>query len=291
MGRSHGQLPRVTWDGEVEAGARFKFGANWADFLKYLSAERIEAAEASLKAMLALDRLDGKAFLDIGSGSGLFSLAARRLGARVTSFDYDAHSVACTRELKLRFFADDPEWEILQGSILDEAFVTALGTFDVVYSWGVLHHTGDLWRAVEAASRKVAPLGLFAFALYEKTPLCGAWRLEKQAYVRAGPGAQAVIRSVYKHAHRAARLASGRGAQDEILTRGMSVDHDVHDWLGGYPYESTTSSEVRNHMVALGFEPMLERPAKVHLAGLFGTGCSEYVYRRSSVKADSPTPS
>src|SRR5579862_3362056 len=123
---------------------RFAFGANWAEFLRLLSEERIARAEASLRDMLDVEHQRGKSFLDIGSGSGLFSLAARRLGARVRSFDYDAQSVACTAELRRRYFPDDPSWTVERGSALDEAYLRALGKHDVVYSWGVLHHTGDM---------------------------------------------------------------------------------------------------------------------------------------------------
>ena len=93
--------------GEVARGERFEFGKNWGRFLAVLNDERISEAEASLKSMLKVEGLTGKSFLDIGSGSGLFSLAARRLGARVHSFDYDPQSVACTAELKRRYFEGD----------------------------------------------------------------------------------------------------------------------------------------------------------------------------------------
>lgn len=126
----------TNWDGEIGSGERFEFGANWAAFLKQLTPEDIETAEESLKSMLDVGRLDGKSFLDIGSGSGIFSLAAKRLGARVRSFDYDPQSVACTAELKRRYFPDDRQWTVGQGSILDRKFVGRLGHFDVVYSWG-----------------------------------------------------------------------------------------------------------------------------------------------------------
>src|SRR5205823_4976755 len=124
---------------------RFRFGRNWARFLTVLDDERIAQAERSLIEMLGLTRLDGLSFVDAGSGSGLFSLAAKRLGAaRVHSFDYDPESVLCTQELKRRFFPGDVNWTIEQGSVLDPVYLQSLGAFDVVYSWGVLHHTGDM---------------------------------------------------------------------------------------------------------------------------------------------------
>src|SRR5215831_10451727 len=89
---------------------RFAFGKNWSRFLELLNDERIAEAERSLKDYFGVEHLRGKGFLDVGSGSGLFSLAARRLGARVRSFDYDGDSVACTAELRRRYFPDDPLW-------------------------------------------------------------------------------------------------------------------------------------------------------------------------------------
>ena len=126
--------------GEVARGQRFEFGKNWSRFLALLDDQRILDAEGSLKRMLELETLEGKSFLDAGSGSGLFSLAARRLGARVHSFDYDPHSVACTAELKRRYFPNDSSWKVEERSVLDQGYLGSLGTFDVVYSSGVLHH-------------------------------------------------------------------------------------------------------------------------------------------------------
>src|SRR5207302_10440486 len=135
--------------GEVTRGERFEFGKNWGRFLEVLDDERIGEAEESLKKMLEVEGLAGKSFLDIGSGSGLFSLAARRLGARVHSFDYDPQSVACAAELRRRYFPNDEDWVVEPGSALDEAYLNRLGTFDIVYSWGVLHHTGAMWQALK----------------------------------------------------------------------------------------------------------------------------------------------
>ncbi len=139
----------MTHSSKIQKGTRFAFGKNWAAFLSVLSEERIREAEKSLKTMLDISTLEGNSFLDVGSGSGLFSLAARRLGARVHSFDYDPQSVACTAELKGKYFPNDAEWTIEQGNVLDVAYLEGLGRFDVVYSWGVLHHTGDMWQAME----------------------------------------------------------------------------------------------------------------------------------------------
>src|SRR4030095_7798685 len=88
---------------EVDRGERFEFGKNWTNFLRVLDEDRIARALASRRALRGVTDLGGASFLDVGSGSGLFSLAAHRLGARVRSFDYDAASVACTTELRRRY--------------------------------------------------------------------------------------------------------------------------------------------------------------------------------------------
>jgi 2-polyprenyl-3-methyl-5-hydroxy-6-metoxy-1,4-benzoquinol methylase len=141
---------------EIADGQRFAFGRNWSRFLELLDERRIAEAEASLCAMLGVTDLHDRRFLDIGCGSGLFSLAARRLGAEVRSFDFDRQSVACAAELRRRYLPDDAGWRIEPGSVLDPEFMGALGTYDVVYSWGVLHHTGAMWIALERALARVA---------------------------------------------------------------------------------------------------------------------------------------
>src|SRR5689334_10674413 len=152
--------------GHEDAAKRFEFGKNWRQYLSVLDEERVYEAERSIRDLLGVSDLEGRSFLDIGSGSGLFSLAAHRLGAQVHSFDYDADSVSCTAELRRRYGGSDREWIVERGSILDIDYARSLGRFDFVYAWGVLHHTGAMWTALANAGALVAPGGMLAIAIY-----------------------------------------------------------------------------------------------------------------------------
>lgn len=262
----------------------FSFGENWLAFAADLTPERIVAAERDLIRLMPSADLSGRRFLDIGSGSGLSSLVARQLGAAVYSFDVDEQSVACTRALRNRFRPDDPEWTITSGSILEPGHIENLGQFDVVYSWGVLHHTGSMEQAIKNAARLVAPGGILALALYRKTRLCRAWALEKRWYSQASPRAQRIAARVYVTLFAAALRLRGQRLEDRARTyhenrRGMDFYRDVHDWLGGYPYESIAPSELDALLRPLGLilSKSSTRPMSL---GLFGSGCDEFVYNR-----------
>jgi SAM-dependent methyltransferase len=262
---------------------RFAFGNNWASFLAELDEPRILEAERSLQWLLGRDRLDGLRFLDIGSGSGLSSLAARRLGAVVCSFDYDRQSVECTTSLRDRFFPGDANWLIEQASILDDQYLMQLGRFEVVYSWGILHHTGAMLKAMKNASQLAAPGGIFVFALYRRTRLCWFWALEKRWYCRASPRAQDIARWFYVLLMRLVFALVGRDFRAYVSNyrsnRGMDCFHDVHDWLGGYPYESISPIQVGQELANLGFTHVRSK-VKPYSIGLLGSGCDEYVYAR-----------
>jgi 2-polyprenyl-3-methyl-5-hydroxy-6-metoxy-1,4-benzoquinol methylase len=272
---------------EIAEGTRFEFGKNWARFLGHLDDNRIARAEESLRTMLETSNLEGKSFLDIGSGSGLFSLAARRLGARVRSFDYDPDSVACTRELRRRYFHNDQEWTIEEGSALDEGYVKSLGAFDVVYSWGVLHHTGDMWRALENTALPVAPGGKLFVAIYnDQGSRSIRWRSIKKTYnnlpallkvpfavvVSAPEEAKAILRSVVT-LNPSDYLRSWT-QYDPV--RGMNRWRDIIDWVGGYPYEFAKPEEIFDFYRARGFQL-----AKMKCGGV-GLGCNEFVFKRAS---------
>lgn len=265
----------------LDVSSHFRFGENWADYSELVDNRRIAAARESVENLVG--SLEGKTFLDIGSGSGLFSVAALRLGAsEVVAVDIDPDSVATTR--KLLSAEGRTNWRAEQVSVFDlPARIT--DKFDVVYSWGVLHHTGSMWRALDCAASMVKPGGVFAFALYEKTALCGAWTVEKRAYRHLPRFAQRMVHGAYLAAWGAGMLVTGHNPwryAREGQERGMNVAHDVHDWLGGYPYESTTLVEIDAFMTERGFEKRKVVPWPVKLGGVFGSGCSEYVYRKKA---------
>jgi 2-polyprenyl-6-hydroxyphenyl methylase/3-demethylubiquinone-9 3-methyltransferase len=261
---------------------RFAFGRNWREFLVSLDEGRIRRAEETLEGMLGTP-LKGKSFLDVGSGSGLFSLAARRLGATVRSFDYDVDSVACTESLRQRFFPDDPSWRVEQGSALDQTYLATLGTFDVVYSWGVLHHTGSMMEAFANVAPLVGPGGLLFIAIYnDQGSKSRAWKRIKRLYNKL-PGPTKLFLSVpyfltwwgVKSTGDLIRLQPFRSYRNYKEERGMSPWYDAVDWVGGYPFEVAKPEVVFEFFQARSFvlEKLLTRGAKL--------GCNEYVFRRS----------
>jgi 2-polyprenyl-6-hydroxyphenyl methylase/3-demethylubiquinone-9 3-methyltransferase len=280
------QRPGATeWEREFRLRKRFAFGENWTAFLHLVNPERVRRAEESLKEMLGVDRLDGKRFLDAGSGSGLFSLAARRLGATVLSFDYDPNSVDCALKLRESFCADDPQWRVEQGSVLDLHFLDGLGEFDVVYSWGVLHHTGSMWQALDNIIRLVGPRGQLFIAIYnDQGWASAAWRGAKRLYVGLPVPLRWVVLlpallrlwgpTIAKDTLRGNPVRSWKSYSLDPGSRGMHPWRDAIDWVGGYPFEVATPQQVIDFCSSHGLD--IDR---ANFCGR-GRGCNEYVFRR-----------
>ena len=273
----------MVFDDEVAQGSRFEFGKNWTAFLKVLDEERIITAEKSLLEMLGIETLEGKSFLDIGSGSALFSLAARRMGATVYSLDYDPQSVACAQELKRRYFTDDENWTIEQGSVLDCKYIESIGQFDIVYSWGVLHHTGSMWQALKNAGTRVKlDGGILFIAIYnDQASVSKRWTKIKKYYCSGNKFTKTFMLLIYilysiqrsfigdiiKYNNPIARY------KEYKKSRGMSRFHDWKDWLGGYPFEVAKPEEIFNFYRDKGFS--LDK-IKTCCGGI---GCNEYVFK------------
>lgn len=261
---------------ETSSGARFEFGENWARFLVHLTTQRIDEAQASLRRLLGTRPLEGLRFLDAGSGSGLFSLAANQMGATVVSFDYDPRSVACTNELKLRHGTGKEAWRVEEGSVLDAAYLATLGKFDVVYSWGVLHHTGNMALALRNVAACVAPTGRLVIAIYNDQ----GWVSKYWHFIKRRYNSSSWLRPVVIALHApylvgvrfVVRALTGRLA----LERGMSLWHDCIDWLGGYPFEVAKPEEMVTLFRDLGF--VLE-----NMSTCGGRhGCNEFVFRKTT---------
>jgi 2-polyprenyl-6-hydroxyphenyl methylase/3-demethylubiquinone-9 3-methyltransferase len=273
----------------------FAFGRNWQRFLRLLDDDRIAASEAYLRRMLEVDRLEGVRFLDIGSGSGLSSLAAWRLGARVHSFDYDPASVACTAELRRRYCRDGVGWTVEHGSALDVAYLRSLGTHDVVHAWGVLHHTGAMWQALENALIPLAPGGRLVVAIYnDEGRRSRAWAAVKRLYnalppalrvpyaalVIGGVEGRAAVRALLTLRARAyVRTWIGYGAN-----RGMSPLYDWIDWIGGYPFEVARPEGIFDFYRGRGL-------TLLQLRTTAGLGCNEFVFAAPGRAIETAAPS
>jgi len=254
---------------------RFTFGENWAQFLAVVDEKKVAAAEASL--VEKFGDLGGLTFLDIGSGSGLFSLAARNLGAEVVSFDFDHQSVACARELQHRFRPSDTSWRIEQGSALDSEYLDKLGKFDVVYSWGVLHHTGEMWHAIELASGCVKEGGRVLLALYNDQGFISTWwTFVKRRYVRTGIlGKKLIYGTIGQSLLIRARVNDILTHRDSNPTRGMDRKRDAVDWIGGYPFEVSKPSQVVSVITSDGFTLKQQWLVGRRL------GCNEYLFKKN----------
>jgi 2-polyprenyl-6-hydroxyphenyl methylase/3-demethylubiquinone-9 3-methyltransferase len=263
----------------------FAFGQNWREYAKMVTEAQIAEARTGLLRLIRADEMAGKSFLDIGCGSGLHSLVALQCGVEhVVAIDVDENSVSTAHTLLNRFWSRSDKYNCRIGNIL-----TGVGLpeeqVDIVYSWGVLHHTGAMWEAIEKASRYVKPGGKLIIAIYLKTMFCDFWEWEKRFYSKASPLLQIPILLGYSTLCVLRMLLKGVNPVQHIRTyninRGMSWWHDRIDWLGGWPYESATPKDVIEFLKRRGFA--LEGSyGTARTLGLLGSGCAEYVFKNET---------
>ena len=273
----------------LDQKSHFAFGKNWIDYAAKIDEAKIAQAMEDLRRLSGSQRFDGTSFLDIGCGSGLHSLAALRLGAnRVHGIDIDPDSVVASESTIARF-APSASATFKLCSVFDMT-PGEFGSFDIVYSWGVLHHTGDMVRAMTVAASLVKPGGQLYLALYKKTKFCGMWRVLKRLYSRSSPRAQGRARDFYiflwRRLHRLNRQEFEAHVRDYGKSRGMNFYNDVHDWLGGYPYQSISPGDCRALLSRLGLtiEREFIQRSGGYLSGLMGSGCDEYASRRTGTR-------
>jgi 2-polyprenyl-3-methyl-5-hydroxy-6-metoxy-1,4-benzoquinol methylase len=288
---------------DVPLDERFAFGKNWLRFSRLLTEERINESQNQLSKWLGIDSLAGKTFLDIGCGSGLSSLAAHRLGATIRAFDFDPDSVLCTQEVRKRWGQNSENWTVERGSAIDPTFMGSLGQYDVVYSWGVLHHTGSMYVGLDLAAQRVAPGGLLFVSIYNDQGITSRhWRRLKRLYVASPSFLKTLIVLGYITYYTMAkgwnilfgsfvRLVTLRNPFTPFLDwanewwnpryeRGMDWWHDVVDWVGGYPFEVAKPEEIFEFFKARGFS--LER---LHTCG-GSLGCNQFVFRKVTTDGD-----
>ena len=259
------------------ADVRFGFGKNWKRFIAEIRDDQITRAHDALLEFHGAERLRGCDFIDIGCGSGLHSLAAVMAGAAtVLSVDYDLHSVESAQQLKT-VKAPSAAWEIRQVDILSPADLKSLRTYDLVYSWGVLHHTGAMWSAITNTLTLVKPQGWLHIAIYNRHRRSGIWKFIKGTYVRCPGFLQQALLGVYAVLDVLRMLWRRQNPLRVIRSykkdRGMRWLINLRDWLGGYPYEYASAAEITDFVCSRGFKLVKTLPNS-------GTGCAEFLFQK-----------
>lgn len=275
---------------ETELEQHFEFGKNWQSFLEGISEERLNAAVADISNFLGPGVLKDRSFVDVGCGSGLSSLAAYKLGAaRIFSCDIDPINIENVKLLKGRYqIPDSYPWDCEVRSIVSNDDLPHILGGEVVYAWGVLHHTGAMWSALSNASALVEGGGYFYLMLYRDAKFAQFWKFTKKLYVKAPTLIQFVMRNVFAAILISGMLVKLKNPFKSIKnygknSRGMSWYTDVTDWIGGYPFEYAEAEEVISFLEPLGFDLVkIEPPIIPKPMGLFGTGSYQYLFRKST---------
>ncbi|HUQ65005.1 MAG TPA: class I SAM-dependent methyltransferase [Flavitalea sp.] len=165
--------------------------------------------------------------------------------------------------------------EVFHGSILDKTFIEQLGQFDLVYSWGVLHHTGNMWEAIDNALTLVRQNGFFYLTIYKDDSYDHSIR-QKKNYNSASSFGKKIIESYHIFRIMVKRILHLKNpfTWNEKLERGMNIYHDLVDWLGGLPYEAASEDE----MLQWGIRNNLKLK-RILCKGNYGS-CNYYLFQK-----------
>ncbi len=264
---------------------QFDFGKNWVAFSRFaLTPEKVVRATEEFRRLLTGIPLRDKSFLDIGFGQGLSLLCARQTGARVCGTDINPK---CQEALALTASVMDcaVDFPVVIGSILDDTVVGRLrglspggNGFDIVHSWGVLHHTGNMAKALQSAAALVADSGHLIVALYNRHYTSGLWLVIKWLYGRSPRPVKTLFAALLAPVIALAKFAV-TGKNPFAQNRGMHFYYNVIDWVGGYPYEYADKDEVVALLAPQGFT------CSAFVAAQVPTGCNEFVFRKTDTPA------
>jgi SAM-dependent methyltransferase len=255
---------------------RFAFGKNWQLYAQNaLTQQKVSEARNSFRKLFAGIDLRGKSFLDVGFGQGLTLFLAQEMGAKVFGIEIDAENIgALTTTAHLFAHCQFPQTHIV--SILDESFIKEHkqnGQFDIVHAWGVLHHTGDMRRALDNSAELVKNGEYLVLAIYNKHWSSPIWKVVKWTYNVAPRWMQWVaIYLFYPIIYLAKWMVTRENPKSN--ERGMDFWYNIIDWVGGYPYEYASISEVNALVSRHNFVCLQVIPAQVP------TGCNQFVFRK-----------
>jgi 2-polyprenyl-6-hydroxyphenyl methylase/3-demethylubiquinone-9 3-methyltransferase len=273
---------------------RFDFGENWKNYnKKYLTEDKIRQANEAFIKFTEIQTLKELTVVDIGCGSGIHSLNFSRMNPKLLlSFDYDYKSVEATNYLKE--VHKNKNWDVKQGSILDEKFLLRMPQFDLVYAWGVLHHTGNVWLAIKNSCDLVSEGGILYLALYSSDVKMlnresTYWLKVKKKYNQSGFIVKRLIELSFISREKSLSalnflrvliksLVSRQKNKTKFFSRqkryrGMSYLIDVRDWLGGWPMEYVSDDAVIELISSKNF--VLKKIKK-------GEACTEFLFKKGS---------